>query len=156
LSRNFDEKRLTDAVFLYVAKASDTVWVEGLLYKLTILSFPSYLVKTISSYLNSRTMEGSFRTATSNSRMRAGVDQGGIISHVLFSLYTNDMPSPSRHVELALYADDRVVIATSRQPAVLVKYLQTSLIVLLRFLSEWRIVINVSKSSAILFAKTGR
>jgi hypothetical protein len=44
--RNFDERRLTGAVFLDVTKAFDTVWVEGLLYKLTILNFPSYLVKT--------------------------------------------------------------------------------------------------------------
>jgi hypothetical protein len=31
MSRNFDEKRLTDAVFLDVAKAFDTVWVDDLL-----------------------------------------------------------------------------------------------------------------------------
>jgi len=57
--------------------------------------------------------------------MRAGVAQSGIISHVLFSLYVNDIPSPSRHVELARYADDTAIIATSRQPALLVKYQET-------------------------------
>jgi hypothetical protein len=46
VNRNFDERRLTGAVFLHVTKAFGTVWVEGLLYKLTILNFPSYLVKT--------------------------------------------------------------------------------------------------------------
>jgi len=103
VSRNFDKKRLTGAVFLDVAKAFDTVWVAGLLYTLTNIYFPSYLIKFISSYLNGRTFEASFQTATSTSRcMRAGVAQGGIISPVLFSLYVNDMPSPSRHVELAL------------------------------------------------------
>jgi len=35
-STKFDEKRLTEAVFLDVAKAFDTVWDDGLLYKLTI------------------------------------------------------------------------------------------------------------------------
>jgi hypothetical protein len=35
--RNFDEKRLTDAVFLDVAKAFDFMWIEGLLFKPTIL-----------------------------------------------------------------------------------------------------------------------
>jgi len=88
--------------------------------------------------------------------MRAGVAQGGIISPVLFSLYVNDMPLPSRHVELALYAEDTTVIATSFQPTLLVKYLETYLSSLERWLSEWRIAINVSKSSTILFAKTGR
>jgi hypothetical protein len=122
VSRNFDEKSLTCAVFLDVAKAFDTVWVDGLLYKLPILNFSSYLVKTISSYLKSRTFEASFKSATSTIRcMRAGVALGSIISPVLFSLYVNDMPSPSRHVELALYADDTAVIATFRQPALLVK-----------------------------------
>ena len=50
ITRNFGEKRLTDAVFLDVAKAFDTVWIDGLLYKLTLLHFPSYIVHIISSY----------------------------------------------------------------------------------------------------------
>ena len=87
--------------------------------------------------------------------MQAAVAQGGIILPVLFSLYVNDMPAPSRHVELAIYADDKAVIATSRRPTLLVKYLETYLSRLEQWLSEWRIAINVSKSSAILFAKSG-
>jgi hypothetical protein len=55
VNRNFDERRMTGAVFLDVAKAFDTIWVKGLHYKLTILYFPLYLVKTLSSYLRSRT-----------------------------------------------------------------------------------------------------
>jgi hypothetical protein len=66
------------------------------------------------------------------------------------------MSSLSRHVELALYADDTAVIATSRQPALLVKYPVAYLSDLERWLSKWRIAINVSKSSAMLIAKTGR
>ena len=100
--------------FLHVAKAFNTVWVDGLLNKLTILKLPSYFVKTISSYLNSRTFEASFQTAESTSRcIRAGLAQGGIISPVLFSLYLNDIPSPYRNAEMALYADDTSVITTS-------------------------------------------
>ena len=59
--------------------------------------------------------------------MRAGVAQGGLISPVLFSLYVNDMPFPSRHVELALHADDTAIIAISRSPALLVSYLDANL-----------------------------
>jgi len=47
ISRNFGERRLPGAVFLDVAKGFDTVWIEGLLYKLTDLNFPSYLVHII-------------------------------------------------------------------------------------------------------------
>jgi hypothetical protein len=109
-----------------VAKAFDTVWIYGLLYKLTLLNFPSYIVHTILSYLRDRTFEAFFQTATSSRHgMRAGVAQGGLISPVLFSLYVNDMPSPSHHVELALYADNMAIIATSRKPTLLISYLES-------------------------------
>ena len=57
ITRNFGEKRLTGAIFLDVVKAFDTVWIDDLLYKLTLLNFPSYIVHTISSYLRGRTFE---------------------------------------------------------------------------------------------------
>jgi hypothetical protein len=44
ITGNFGEKRLTGAVFLDVAKAFDTVWIDGHLYKLTLLNFPSYFL----------------------------------------------------------------------------------------------------------------
>jgi hypothetical protein len=59
--------------------------------------------------------------------MRAGVAQGGFISPIFFRLYVNDMPPHSHHAQLALYADDTVVIATSRKPTLLVGYLETYL-----------------------------
>ena len=74
ITKNFGEKRLTGAVFLDVTKAFDTVWIDGLLYKLTLLKLSSYIVHTISSYLRGRKFEGSIQTATSTRRgMRAGV-----------------------------------------------------------------------------------
>jgi len=70
-----------------VARAFDTVWIDGLLYKLTLLHFPFYIVHTISLYLHGREFEASFQTATSSRRgMRARFAQGGLISSALFSL----------------------------------------------------------------------
>jgi hypothetical protein len=144
ITRNFGEKRLTGAVFLDVAKAFDTVWIDGFLYKLTLLNFPSFIELTISAYLRGRTFKVSFMTATSSRRkMRAGVAQGGLTCPVLFSLYVNDIPSRSRHVLLALYADDTAIIATSRISTLLVSYLECYLSDFQRWLSEWRIAINL-------------
>jgi hypothetical protein len=87
ITRNFLEKRPTGEVFLDVAKALDNVWIDGLLYKLTLLNFPSYIVHTICSYLKDQMFEASLQTATSSRRvMRAWMAQGGFISPVLFSL----------------------------------------------------------------------
>jgi len=63
------------------------------------------------------------------------------------------MPSPSHQIELALYADDMAIIATSCKPTLLISYLESYLN---DWLSEWRITINVSKSTAIIFARAGR
>ena len=119
--------RLTGAVFLDVAKAFDAIWIDSLLYKLTLQTFPCYIVHTISSYARDRSFEVSFQAATSSCHgMKAGVAQGGLISPVLFSLYVKDMSSPSHHVELALYADT-AIIATSRNTTQFLRYLESYL-----------------------------
>ena len=140
-----------------MAKDFPTVWIDGPIYKLTILNLPCYLVQTISSYLRGRTFEASFQMATSSRCVRrAGISQGSLISPVLFSLYVNDMPTPSHHVALALYAVDTAIIATSRKLTLLVTYLASYLNDLQQWLSEWRIAINVSKCTSIIFAIAGR
>jgi len=88
--------------------------------------------------------------------MRAGVAQGGLISPVLFSLYVNELPPPSHHVKLGFHADDTAIIVTSRKPMLSVSYLESYLNDLQRWLNECRIAINVSKSTAIIFARAGR
>lgn len=73
-----------------------------------------------------------------------------------YRLLAGDMPSPSCHVGLVLYADDTAVTATSRQPALLVKHLETYLSDPELWLREQTIAINFSKTSVMFFIKTGR
>ena len=139
-------------VFLNVAKAFDAIWIDDLLLKLMILNFQSYLVQTFSAYLQVRKFEVSFQTATSSRCVICvWVVQGGLISLVLISLYVNVMPTPSHHIELALYANNMVIIAMSHSPTLLVSYLESYLSDLQRWLTEWRIAINASKSTAIIY-----
>jgi hypothetical protein len=81
------------------------------------------------------------------------VAQDGLISSVFFSLYVNDVPTPSCHVELAQYVDDMALIATSRSPLLLISYAEAYLGRLKCWLWDWRIAINVSKSTTLLFVK---
>jgi hypothetical protein len=68
------------AVFLDVAKAFDTLLVDGLPYKLTILSFPFLACLNYIVLPKGRTLEASFQSATSTRRRkRARVAQRGII-----------------------------------------------------------------------------
>ena len=99
ITRDFGGKKLTGAVFLDVANAIDTVWMDGFLYKLTHLNFPSCIVHTISSYLKGRTFEASFQMATSSRRdMRAGLAQGGLLSPLTFSVCQHALTLAPRRV----------------------------------------------------------
>jgi len=75
------------------------------------------MVQKISAYLRVRKLEASIQTATSSLRViRVWAELCDLISRVLVSLYVNDMPTPSHHVELALYANDIAISATFRSP----------------------------------------
>jgi len=120
------KKRLKGAFFLDVAKAFDIVWIYGLIYKLTLLKFQSYVVNTVLSYLRGRTFEASFQTATASRRDTwASVTEVGLNSLVLFSLYVKDMSLPSYKVELPLYGEGTAIITTFRKPTLLVNNLET-------------------------------
>jgi hypothetical protein len=82
--------------------------------------------------------------------------QSGLFSPVLLYLYVNDMPSLSHYFELAFHADDTAVITTYRKPTLLVSYLESYMSDLKRWLREQRIVINVSMSTAMNFARAGQ
>ena len=128
ITRNFGEKRITGAVFFDVAKAFDTVWIDGFLSKLTIRTFPCH---------------------------------AGWVGAGWF-----DLPCPLQSAcqrrahtlaprQATLYADDTLIIVTSRKPTLLVSYME-SYLNLQWWLREWRIAINVSKITAIIFVRDGR
>jgi hypothetical protein len=77
-------------------------------------------------------------------------------SPLCYTVFVNDVPAPSRHVELAQFADDRALGATFRSPLLLDGYLETYLRRLGHWLQDCRIAMNVSKSTAVFFVKTAR
>ena len=87
--------------------------------------------------------------------MWARIAQGGVISPMLFILYVNDILTPCHHIEFAQYADDTALVATSGSTKLLIEYLETYFITLECWLPEWRIAINVDKSTTVLFLLQG-
>lgn len=54
---NFNHQKSTGMVLLDVKAAFDSVWHDGLIYKMLNLNFPAQLVKIIQSFLSSRTFK---------------------------------------------------------------------------------------------------
>lgn len=153
---NFNLNRSTGMVMLDVEKAFDSVWHDGLVYKLLNLQFPTYLVKIIKSYLSNRKAFVTHSDSTSELfEIDAGVPQGSILAPFLFNVFINDIPNP-KNCELAIYADDTALVCDSRLRDIkfLKNTLEKGLSKVQTFFSNWKIKLNDSKTEFIIFTKS--
>lgn len=80
----------------------------------------------------------------------AGVPQGSVLSPLLFTLYTSDIPK-LRLTQLALFADDTAIYYSGHSIARIADILQSSANALGVWFRKWRIEVNPEKSQAVLF-----
>jgi len=153
IKEGFQKKDITGAVLLDVQKAFDRVWREALIYKMIDLGIPRRFIKITDSFLQGRTFQIKIDQSRSTTRnTEAGVPQGAVLSPTLFSIYVADLPNfPG--VEVAQFADDTLIMATSRAEALVHNRLQGYLDVLEGWTKKWRIKINAEKSTAVLFTR---
>jgi hypothetical protein len=146
------------ALFFDVEKAFDRVWHRGLLYKLRFsYNLPLDLVAFVESYLSDRTLKVRVEGATSQSfSISAGVPQGSVLAPLLFLLYVNDLPlCLPQGATISQFADDTAIWIQSNLRARLGKIptiAQEALDCIHKYSSKWRISMNPTKSTALLFA----
>ena len=152
------------ACFVDFRKAFDSVWHEGLFYKLLKINIGGHfynLIKTLycSSTCSIRIGENKTRSF-SYSR---GVRQGCILSPLLFNLYINNLPylfentmsdpfvlPNGTKVNSLLYADDLIILSRSKIG------LQNCLNALSSYCETWMLKINPKKTKIMIFQKRPR
>ena len=160
VSISFNKKESVYAVFLDVAKAFDSVWHDGLRVKLCQRRFglPKRMIRFLSGYLRDRTYR--VRCSSAVSRwypIHAGVPQGGSLSPLLYLLYVNDIPLAEDHYTApSQYADDLAIWSSSLNYNTACARLQVQLDRVVKWCDRWRIVMNATKSQALVFTKGAR
>lgn len=156
ITKAFNTKKSVGMILLDIQKAFDTVWHNGLVYKLITMGVPDYLVALIKSYLTNRKFKVKINEDYSDEKKcSAGVPQGSIIGPTLFNAYIKDLPL-TENTEIALYADDTAICATSTLPSAIVRKLQTAINKMFKYYSKWKIKININKCEAIYFTQRKR
>lgn len=151
ISSALETKKYCAGVFLDVAKAFDTVWHKGLLFKLKNI-FPAPLYLILKSYLENRSFNVRHNLQHSNQYpIFAGVPQGSDIAPFLYTIYTSDLPT-SENTTVGTYADDTALLSVSSDLTIASQQLQTHLNTLSQWFTNWKIKINESKSSCVTFS----
>lgn len=153
ITTKFNTDSVTSMTLLDIEKAFDTVWIDGIIYKLIRSNFPLYLIQLISSYLRLRSFKVRINNSLSDTRTtEAGVPQGSVLGPVIFLFFINDMPKFAK-TTLAIYADDTSILAHSFNAQVATKQAQIHLELILEFTRKWKIKINQGKTEHIIFAR---
>jgi hypothetical protein len=145
-------KEHTAVCLLDIRKAFDSVWVDGLCWKLGNFGISRQVCGIITSFLSERTATVSVgKGISSQFSIERGVPQGTVLGPHLYNLFVADQPSPVKGGHLLQYADDTANIGCSKNVKSALRILQEQNDLLEEFYSKWGIAVNGGKSELIVF-----
>ncbi|CAF3561056.1 unnamed protein product [Rotaria sp. Silwood1] len=147
-------RRRHAAVILFDIKAAfDSVWHDGLIYKLNELRLPQYLTNYLISFLQNRTAAIEIENILSRPfNLNSGTPQGSPLSPLLYIIYTADsMNGIPEHTEHGLFADDTALWTSSNTITSLSSRLQQSIDEFQSWCNSWKLKLQPSKTELVHF-----
>ena len=152
ICNGFNRKEKTAALFIDIEKAYDSVWCEGLLFKLKEMGIRGRVWAWIRDFLTDRrvviNMAGEraqeFDTNT-------GLPQGSIISLLLFVLFVADCYKEVS-CEKVKFADDGTIWKTGKNWLELLEELKMDFRHVCQWASMWRVKLSILKTEFCIFS----
>ena len=151
IQSNLKKENKIAGIFIDLQKAFDSVWHDGLLYKLYHAGVKGRMLKLIACFIKSRRVSLQVNDYSLEPKTcKIGVPQGSVLSPILFNLYINDMLEGITGTALQ-YADDLSIIVTGVTDQHLQQSSQQHCNTISDWLKKWRFVANCSKTDFIIF-----
>ena len=156
-----DLKGKVYACFIDFRKAFDTVWHNGLFYKLQKIGIKGHFLETLRNiYQNTECAIKIDGKLTQFFPCKKGVRQGDPLSPALFNVFLNDLFTKLRsgncdpvslnntdQINALAYADDIVLLSTSKEG------LQKAIDITEQYCKTWKLKINQSKTKSMVFSR---
>ena len=140
----------TSLLNIDLEKAFDSVWVDGLLFKLLEHSISGKMYLIIKLFLKTRVASIELNGYQSPKlQIDIGVPQGSVLSPLLFIIFLNDFLS--NQAQKFKFADDSSLIATGKNPSELSANLRKTCSDIEKWCAVWRMLVNGGKTELILF-----
>lgn len=167
LASNIETAKLTGnkstALFIDIQKAFDSVWHEGLIYKLHLFGCPRNLIILVNNFLKNRKLRVKIGGSLSEDfSPEQGLPQGSPLSPFLYNIYGADIYyhpyNNEEHLDhkeyIIQFADDTTLISHDKTIEAAIEKLQHLLNNTLTWFNKWRLKPNPTKSHLIIFNHT--
>ena len=156
IMESFNRGEHVIAAFLDVEKAFDSVWHNGLRYKIYQLDLPTKLCRWLSDFLVGRVIQVNVEGFLSQKSIPdSRCSTRFKLESITFPYLCNDIPNPSHHqTNKSQFAGDAIQWAVSKIIGLAAKYLQKDHNNLARWCAKWRINLNPEKTKVIIFSRS--
>ena len=150
IETGFQKKLKTGVAFVDLTAAYDTVWKDGLLYKLYNAVPCGKVVNLIDSMLSNRKFRVFVGENSSSFKyLNNGLPQGSVLAPLLFNLYVSDLPITK--CRKFIYADDLALAVQHSEFVDLEMDLKDDVQVMVDYFTKWRLCPNPQKTEVSCF-----
>ncbi|KAF2351384.1 Reverse transcriptase domain [Trinorchestia longiramus] len=153
IANTFSRKQICISIYMDFDGAYDSVWLEGIIYKLIASGLKKTYVKWVKNYLTGRTVSVSLGPVQPEGvPITWGLPLGAVLSPLLFNSMLSDLPVADG-VQLIIHADDITILSKGNSLTEVRTCLQRYLDTLATWFKKWKLIVNPAKCSQQIFTK---
>ena len=148
--------KFVGAVLIDLEKAFDSVWLEGLLFKLCQKKFPEYLILIIWDMVEGKNFYIKGTDPNIRFYLDHGVQQGSVTGPTLFNVYFSDLLhlfglNSNENLTADMFADDLIVKYADNTPTKVQDKLNIVTNDINKYCATWHLKMKFEKCETILF-----